>query len=85
MSCRESKADLINRIAGLIIENKDLKDADELRASILVKFQDKNEALKEIGEGLLIVIKSVYIRYPKYTELKNVIREATLALKGETK
>lgn len=62
---------------------KALQDTDDLRMSLILKFQDENKALKEIGEGLLIVIKSVYIKYPEYTELKNVIREATEALKGE--
>jgi len=43
-SCREMGEKLNNKLQ---TENKALKDNDELRASILVKFQDENKALKE--------------------------------------
>jgi len=35
-----------------ISENKNLKDIDELRAALLVKFQEENKALKEKNKSL---------------------------------
>jgi len=41
------------------IENKALKDRDELRASLLVKFQDENKILKQSMDKLLGELKEV--------------------------
>lgn len=51
--------DYNNENKRLETENKALKDRDELRASILVKFQDENKELKAIMDKLLGKLKEV--------------------------
>lgn len=49
----------------IVVQTQEIK---ELRA--------EKKTLKEINEGLLIVIKGIYLKHPEYTELENVIQKA---------